>query len=192
MGALGFAGALVWLAPPLFLLAQGHRHHRPVVGLIGAVLLAFAVMYVPFLQMRFALSGRARALFEFRAVRGDFCRAPVAFVFALFITLLSALPLYALKIEMIPREIVFLESLVFLAFIFPAKLLTGWAVGRAERRTEYRHWFFRWPARLSMLPMAAFYAAVVYFSQHLSWGGIPSIVEQHAFLLPVPFWELRP
>jgi hypothetical protein len=76
---------------------------------------------------------------------------------------------------------------VFIAFIFPARLLTGWAFGRSLRRTTPRHWFFRWTARLAMVAITVFYAIIVYFSQYLAWEGIWSLYEQHAFLLPVPF-----
>jgi hypothetical protein len=190
LGLRGFVGGFVWLALPLALLGLGHRH--PVVGILGALLLMFVLLYVPFLQMRFARDGRFRALFEFRAVRADFRRAPWAFAAALSLTLLFAFPLYLLKIEMVPSEVMFLESLVFIAFIFPARLVTGWAYARSGKRMEPRHWFFRWTGRLSMLPMVAAYVLVVFFSQHLAWGGISSLYEQHAFLLPVPFFNLKP
>ena len=76
-------------------------------------------------------------------MRDHFRRAPLAFLIALVVTLLFALPLYLLKIEIIPREAAWLPSLVFVAFIFPARLLSGWAYARAERRTAPRHWFWR-------------------------------------------------
>jgi hypothetical protein len=189
LGLRGFAGAFVWLLLPLLLFGQANQ--KPGVGIVGGVLLAVVLLYVPFLQIRFARDNRFRALFELRAVRADFCQAPVAFAVAMFVTLLFALPLYALKIEMIPREVLFLESLVFLAFIFPARLLTGWAYGRASRREPPRHWCFRWTSRLLMLPMVAFYVFVLFFAQHLAWCGISSLYEQHAFLLPVPFTGMK-
>jgi len=40
---------------------------------------------------------------------------------------------------------------------------------------------------LGMVPIAAFYVLFVYLSQFIAWGGIGSLYEQHAFLLPVPF-----
>ena len=105
-------------------------------------------------------------------------------------TLLFALPLYLLKVEIIPREAAWLPSLIFVAFIFPARLLTGWAYARAQRRAAPRHWVFRWGARLAMAAAAIAYAVVVYFTQFTSWYGIASLYEQHAFLLPVPFLGL--
>jgi len=189
LGFRGFVGAFIWLAIPVWLLGMSDRN--PFLGIMGGFAMAFVLLYLPFLQMRFARENRFRAMFEWRAVRGEFCRAPVAFFVALLLTLAFALPLYLMKIEMIPREIVFLESLVFIVFIFPARLMTGWASARSVRREEPRHWFFRWTSRLLMLPTVAFYVLIVYFTQHLAWGGVSSLYEQHAFLLPVPFLNMH-
>jgi hypothetical protein len=185
LGVRGFAGAFIWLVVPITLLALGRK--VPPLGFLGGLALAIVLLYVPFLQIRFASENRFRAFFEVRAIRDHFRRAPLAFAFALFITLLFAVPLYLLKIEMIPREAAWLPSVLFLIFIFPARLLTGWAYGRAERRATPRHWFFRWTSRLGMLPIALTYVLIVFFTQYAAWGGIWSLYEQHAFLLPVPF-----
>jgi hypothetical protein len=185
LGLRGFVGALLWLAPPVTLLAAGRR--APVLGFLGAAILAWVVLHVPFLQVRFATENRFRAFFEPRAIRRHFACAPWAFALALLVTLAFSLPLYLLKIEMIPREAAWLPSLVFILFIFPARLLTGWAYARACRRDEPRHWFFRWTGRLGMLPIALLYLLFVFFAQYASWEGVASLYEQHAFLLPVPF-----
>jgi hypothetical protein len=186
LGVRGFAGALLWLALPVTLLALAPR--APVLGWLGSALLAIVALYLPFLQTRFAAERRLGALFEVRAVRRYFMRAPVAFLVALWSTLLFALPLYLLKIEMVPREAAWLPSLVFLAFIFPARLLCGWACSRAERRVLPRWWGFRWTARMLMVPAVLLYVLVVFFSQYTAWHGVWSLYEQHAFLLPVPFF----
>jgi hypothetical protein len=192
LGFRGFVGALIWLAPPVTLLALGQRGTTGATftGFLGAVLLAVVLLYLPFLQARLAAANRFATVFELRAVRADFRRAPWAFAFAFVVTLLTALPLYLLKIEIVPREAAWLPGLAFVAFIFPARLLTGWALGRARRRQEPRHWFFRWTGRLPLLPAAAFYVLVVFFTQYTSWNGVWSLYEQHAFLVPVPFFGL--
>ena len=192
LGVRGFLGALAWLALPITLLACG-RGHAPIAnlaGFVGGLMLALVLLYLPFLQMRLAISNRFRAVFELRAARNDFRKAPWAFAFALFITLLFAVPLYLLKIEVVPREAAWLPSLVFIVFIFPARLLTGWAMGRANFRQTPRHWFFRWTARLPLLPIVLIYAVIVFFTQYTSWNGVWSLYEQHAFLLPVPFFGM--
>ncbi|MBA4191759.1 MAG: hypothetical protein C0467_27585 [Planctomycetaceae bacterium] len=184
-GVRGFVGAFLWLAIPLALLGQGHRN--PALGIVGAMLLAVVVMYLPFLQARFARDNRLRAYRELRPVREEYRRAPLAFSLALVIQLLAAVPLYLLKIEAIPRDLIFLEGVVFLAFIFPARLVAGWAYSRPARREVPRHWTFRWGGRLLMLPAIGAYVLVVFASQHIGWQGISSLYQQHAFLLPVPF-----
>jgi hypothetical protein len=192
LGLRGFVGALVWLGLPITLLALGRVHLpiAPLIGFLGALLLALVLIYLPFLQMRLATFNGFSAIFELRAARADFRRAPWAFAFAFVITLLFALPLYLLKIEIVPREAAWLPSLVFILFIFPARLLTGWAMSRALCRSTPRHWFFRWTGRLPFLPAAAFYVLLVFFTQYTSWNGVWSLYEQHAFLVPVPFFGM--
>jgi hypothetical protein len=185
LGLRGFVGAAIWLVIPVTLFALGRKNGA--VGFLGGVLLAWVLMYVPILQMRFARDNRFAAFFEPLAARRHFNRAPWAFTFSLFITLLFSLPLYLLKIEMVPQEAAGLLSLFFVVFIFPTRLLQGWACGRSCRRETPRHWFFRWTGRLAMVPVTAFYVFLVFFTQYTSWGGVWSLYEQHAFLLPAPF-----
>lgn len=92
-----------------------------------------------------------------------------------------------MKIELIPRDLIFLEGLFFIGFILPARWLTGWAAARGARPRPDRHWHVRWSARLAILPAVAAYVFVVFTSPHLGWRGLNSLYEQHAFLLPVPF-----
>ncbi len=176
---------MAWLVIPVTLIAIGAK--LPIFSLLGGLLLAFVALSLPFLQMQYVTESRFRAFFAYRAVRERYRRAPWAFAFALLLTVVFALPLYLLKIEMIPRETVWLPSLVFLGFIFPARVLTGWAFYRSGRREAPRHWVFRGISRLGMIPVVAFYALVVILSQFTAWRGLGSLYEQHAFLIPVPF-----
>jgi hypothetical protein len=192
LGLRGFLGAFAWLALPITLLAcsRGQTPLATLAGFLGGLMLACVLLYLPFLQMRLASANRFRAVFEVGAVRADFKRAPWAFAIALFVTLLFAVPLYLLKIEVVPREAAWLPSLFFIVFIYPARLLTGWALHRAESRQSPRHWFFRWTGRLPLLPIVLLYAVIVFFTQYTSWNGVWSLYEQHAFLVPVPFFGL--
>lgn len=188
LGFLAFAGTMVWLAVPVSLIAAGRRF--PILSFLGSLLLGLIVPAIPFLQARYAVEQRFGVMFSPRGVRERFKRAPWAFALALLVTLIFAVPLYLFKIEIIPRETVWLPSLVFLGFIFPARLLTGWAYGRSLRREQPRHWFFRGSGRLVMLPVVAVYILIVFLSQFTAWRGVWSLYEQHAFLLPVPFLGL--
>ncbi|AWM38638.1 hypothetical protein GobsT_31810 [Gemmata obscuriglobus] len=189
LGLRGFVGGFIWLACPLFLLGLGHKFWG--VGLLGAALLSVVVPCVPFLQVRFARTRRFATFFELRKVRGVYRRAPLAFAFALCVHLLFAMPLYVLKIELIPRELFFVEGLFFLLFIFPARLLGGWAYARGTRRQLPRLWVSRWAGRLAAVPVVLAYVFAVWVSQHIGWAGVSSLYEQHAFLLPVPFVTWR-
>jgi hypothetical protein len=157
---------------------------------VGGALLAVVLVRLPFLQARFAAENRLAAMFEVRKLRLAFGRAPVAFLIALAFTLLLALPLYLLKIEIVPREAEWLPSVLFVVSIFPARLASGWALARSSRRFAPRLWLVRWASRLAMLPLVAFYVLLAYFTQYLSWYGVWSLYEQHAFLVPAPFLGL--
>jgi hypothetical protein len=185
LGLIGFLGTLAWLIIPAFLIATTPR--LPFLGALGVFLLALIVPFLPFLQVRFAVEGKASALLAVRAVRESFRRAPWAFAFALMVMLTASIPLYLLKLEMIPPEAAWLPSLVFVLFLFPARLLAGWAYARSSRRETRRHWFFRILGRVAIIPVALLYVLVVFLAQYTSWGGASSLFEQHAFLLPVPF-----
>ncbi len=192
LGFKGFIGGFLWLLVPVSLLAFGQAKTpiAPLFGFLGAFLLALVVLHLPLLQTQMAVDNRFRTVFDWRKARRAYTRAPWAFSFALLVTLAFALPLYLLKIEVVPQEALWLPTLVFILFIFPARLITGWAVGRSLRRETPRHWFFRWTGRLPLLPAIAIYLLFVFFSQYTSWNGIGSLYEQHAFLLPVPFFGL--
>lgn len=193
LGARGFAGAFAWLCLPVGVMIAASRlppGGAAVLSLLASFPLMFAVMYLPFLQTRFACEDRFQALFEVRAVRDLFQRAPVAFWFALFITLLFAIPLYLLKIELTPRELAWLPAVLFVAFIFPARVLTGWAVSRAFKREQPRLWLSRWAARFAVIPVVGIYALITYFTQFLTWHGAPALLEHHAFMTPAPLLGL--
>jgi hypothetical protein len=190
LGLRGIAGALAWLVVPSLMLMIGTSGGGPttiVIGFIGAIAMAFVALHLPFLEVRFACQNRLLSMFYPLEIRSQFRRAPIAFWLALVVTLLFALPLYLLKIEpVIPPEFRWMLTLIFVLFIYPARLLTGWAVGRARRHDRPRFFAFRWLALAAAIPVAAFYVFIVFFAQYTSFIGPISILEQHAFLLPVP------
>ena len=190
LGLRGFLGALGWLLVPI-LLCIGGTTLPPgmalVSGLLGYLLLTLVLLLLPFLQTQFACHQTWSAMFDWRTTRSLFRRAPIAFWFSFTITLLFALPLYLLKLELTPREVLIFPSLVFVVFSWPARVLCGWAVGRAQKQQIPRLFVSRWFARLAIVPTAATYALVVFLTRYTSWYGTWSLLEQHAFLVPVPF-----
>jgi Protein of unknown function (DUF4013) len=193
LGVRGFVGAFLWLALPLTLLAAGTKLPKDgpavLLGLLGGLLLTIVLLYLPMLQTRFAAENRFRAMFEIGRIRELFKRAPLAFWFALFITLGLALPPYLAKVQQVFDEFHWALSLLFVVLVYPGRLLTGWAMGLALARQEPRSWVWRWGARLAAVPVCLIYVLVVYLSQFTSWFGSWSLFEQHPFMIPVPFFN---
>ena len=204
LGLRGALGTLVWLIPAMIIIAASRNGETGVAGLVGALALmalGAVLLYLPMLQAHFAAENRMSALFEVRRVRRLFCYAPIAWCLAMFAGLvLLPIPLYLLKIEATPREVVWLPTLVFIAFILPARLAEGLAMRRAKRIAlahengavkpkGVTNLLCRHSARILMPAIVAVYLLFVTLSQYTSWDGYLTWVAQHAVLIPIPFSE---
>ena len=194
LGLRGALGTLIWLSPSFVIIAAFRNGETGLAGLVGfaaLLLLGVGMLYLPMLQAHFAAENRFRALFEVRTIRRDFRRAPWAWFAAMVICLvLTPIPLYLLKIEATPREVMWAPCLVFVAFILPARMATGLALRRARKRPDPRGiWaaISRNVIRLAMPLVMGVYLLFVYVSQYTSWDGLLTWVQQHAILIPVPF-----
>ena len=194
LGLRGFAGAIAWLFVPIMLYI-GATELPPILGipagLLGGFLLVAVMIPLPFLQAQFAAERKMTAIFDIVAIIKLFTRAPLAFATALLVTLAFALPLYLLKVEILQREVMIIPSLVFVAFIFPARLLTGWALGLARKRGDRPITAWRLIcstfAFTFAVPITVFFVFILFFTRYTSWYGVWSLFEQHALLVPVPF-----
>ncbi len=185
LGLKGFFAALAWIAIPTALLAVGPR--APLVALLGGFLLAVFVIPLPLLQARLAAEGRLKAGFDLPEAWRRYRRAPFSALVALVLTLALALPLYLLKIELIPRDARWLAAAVFLLTILPTKLAAGKAYARGGR--EGRAFIgFRAFAALTGFAAASFYVLVLFGTRFIEWRGALGLFEQHAFLVPVAFY----
>ncbi|QEF96751.1 hypothetical protein Mal15_07810 [Stieleria maiorica] len=202
LGLRGALGTLVWLIPAMVIIAANRNGETGLAGLVGGlalIALGVVLLYLPMLQAEFAAQNRLRALFNVRRVRRLFCYAPWAWLLAMVLGLVVLpIPLYLLKIEATPREVVWLPTLMFVAFILPARLAEGLALRRAARIAQNHGdgtvkpagvWSFvsRWSARLLMPGFVAIYLLFVTLSQYTSWDGLQTWVQQHAVLIPIPF-----
>lgn len=194
LGVRGAAATLIWLLPATVIIAANRHGQTGLAGLVGALALlalGVALTYLPMLQANFAAEDRFGAMFEVRRIRQDFRHAPWAWVGAMMLALvLLPIPLYLLKIEPPPRELVWLPTWLFIAFMMPARIACGLALRRARNRPARVGWvagFWRWSARAAIVPIVAVYLLFVYLSQYTSWDGLQTWVQQHAVLVPVPF-----
>jgi hypothetical protein len=194
LGFRGAVGALIWIAIPAVLLIATARNGETglaaIIGTIGFLLMGWIVMYLPMLQVQFATDNRLRSMFAWRTIRQQFRNAPIAFWLGTSATLLFAIPLYLLKIEAIPKELVWLPAIFFVTLMLLAHVVTGWAMRRAINQEMGRRWWHaltRIVCRLLALPVVFGYLFFVYLSQLTSWDGLNTWLQQHAFMVPVPF-----
>jgi hypothetical protein len=189
LGVRGFFGALLWLFVPTLLFAAANKTEGLLIvaTIAGGVLLVPVLAWLPFLEARFASENRFRGLFELREVRRLFAHAPLAWLIAIVATYVLALPLYLLKAFLLPQDAMWFVTLVFILSIYPSRLVTGWAYGRAVRRPRRAHFVTRWFTRLLMGPLLAVYVFLLFFTQFIGQHGKGVLFEHHALLLPVPF-----
>ncbi len=189
LGVRGFVGGLAWLLVPTILFAAAKKPEGGAVlaTLLGGGLLMLVISWLPFLEARFAAENRLRAMFEWREVRRLFTRAPLAWWFSLAVLLILSLPLYLLKIALPPQDAMWMATTVFIASIYPSRLLVGWAYHRAVKRERPAWWVWRWLARLALPPLLAAYVFLLFFTRHIDAAGADVLFQHHAFLLPSPF-----
>lgn len=191
LGLRGWVGGVLWLAPPVAVLLVAARLPSNAAVLVagsGILLMVPVATTLPLVQARFAATGHWRDLFDRPAQRRVFRSAPWACLLSVSSTLAAALPLLLPRVELPPRDLAWLPALVFVALLWPAKILAGWAVHRGEYlagaaplgplRTLV--------PRLLLLMAGLAYGLGLWTSQYLDWHGTASFLEQHAFLLPAP------
>lgn len=194
LGARAALGALLWIIFPVSLMIIGQRAEdfgpAGLVGFIGATLMTLIMLYLPFLQVQMASSNRFAAIFDIPRVRARFKFAPWGHSISLLLLCALCLPLYLLRIEATPAQLVWAPALVFVFFMLPAKILIGAAMGygdgRIERGHPKRHWINRWPARILGLAAVLIYVGALYVAQLVAGQGAYVMYFQHAFLVPAP------
>ena len=193
LGLRGFAGAFLWLIIPTLFYAAARQSEGPQIlaTVFGGFLLVLAFAWVPFLQAHFAAQNRFGAFRELRTIRELFRHAPFAWLIAVILIYVLALPLYLFKIVLPPADAMWGVTLVFIISIYPARVVTGWAYGRAVRRQKagLRSWFItRLFVRLLMLPLIAAFVFLMFFTQFIGEEGKLELFQHHAFLLPWPMF----
>lgn len=190
LGARASAGAILWTCVPVSLMILGQRAQElklaGLVGLVGALGMTIVMLYLPLLQIRMASRNRFIEIFNVRAIRRDFKKAPWFFAISLLLLCALAIPLYLMRIEATPSELAWLPSLVFVLFMWPAKLVMGAAVGYANRRPANRHWILRWSAWTVAVASVLVYVGALYIAQFVAWQGAFVNYFQHAVLVPPP------
>lgn len=189
-GWKGYLGTAAWLFIPSALYGSMHDPDKPVqvlVMLAGGIGLWLTLMWAPLLQARFAAENRVMAFVELGTVRELFRRAPFAWLFAIVLTYLLALPMYLFKAVSPPQDAMWFVTILFVVSIFPTKVALGWAYGRSIRRTERAWWPWRWLCKIVLGVLVAIYVFILFFTPAISEHGRRVLFEHHTLLLPVPF-----
>ncbi len=192
LGLKGFVGTFSWLLIPTTLIVTSTFTEDGAAILSGLFGVLFAIpvfALLPFIQAHFAIDGKLKRFLEVGSVMKNFGRAPWAHLLALLLTLIFALPLFFLKVEEIPRELLWTLSVVFILFIWPAKVFVGLAYRRGARRDGSSRWWVRYPAAALTIPISFAFVLILMFTRYISWNGAFSLFENHVFLLPAPFWQ---
>ena len=143
LGIMGFVGTCLWLLIPTALLVVSTSLDGAgavTTGLVGSLIAIPVFSILPFLQAHFAFDGKLRRFLEVKTVLKNVGRAPSAHVIALLLTLVFALPLFLLKIEEIPVELLWSLSIVFVVFTWPARIIVGWAYAQGTKREKPHRW----------------------------------------------------
>lgn len=188
LGFRGFIGAFVWLAIPSALLIAGRPNgggRNLLIG-IGGLMMMFVLCWVPFLQARFAVTGRWKTMFDLRSIRELYHYAPIAWLFALVFVYALALPLYLPKVFLLPRDAMWVITLIFIVTIYPARVVTGWAMHRAAFREEMPWFGFRWLSRSLLFLLIGLYTFLLFFTPLIAEHGRLAIFEHHSVMLPMP------
>ncbi|GAB5402486.1 MAG: DUF4013 domain-containing protein [Aureliella sp.] len=214
LGLRAAVGAILWTCVPVSMMIIGLRAQGDgpfgLVGLLGAIAMGVIMLYLPFLQLQLARSGRFKEVFNVIEVRRRFTAAPLAHAFALLLLCALSIPLYLLRIEATPSELLWAPALVFVLLMMPAKWILGAAMGyadsrrlaagglpypeewtskpqkKAHLRLGRRSWLLRWPARTIALASVVIYVGALYFAQLAAGQGAWGMYFQHAVLVPAP------
>ena len=189
LGLKGFAGAFVWLLIPtlLFSASNPERPATVLLSIIGGIMLMVVLSWLPFMQARFAVVGRWRAMFDFRTIRRLYGYAPLAWLSTIAVLYTLSLPLFLPKVYLLPQDAMWTITLIFVVTIYPAKVMTGWALHRAVARREPPWFGWRWLSRWVMVPLLGLYVFLLFFTPYISEHAKGVLFENHALLLPVPF-----
>lgn len=195
LGARATIGALLWLSVPALMMVFGIRGDADrlagLVGLIGFVGMLVVVLYLPFLQMQFAMSNKVSDLWNIPEVRRRYLYAPWLHSLSLVGLSLLTIPLYLIRVEPVPIQLLWIPGLIYVLISLPLKLFFGLIMGLAERRRSelnkpIRHWVLRWTARCLALASCLLYVATLYIAQFVAGQGALIMFIQHAFLMPTP------
>ncbi len=195
LAVFGAVGALCWLAIPTLLLGalstapHENQGGAALISVLGGIVILPVAAWLPLLQCHQAVTGRFKAIFEVRKAREIICRVPIRWAIATVLLYGLAIPLYLSKVVSWPVDALWLFTPLFIAVIYPTRILMGWVYGTGVNKQARAARLVRWPTKVVMIPLIGIYALTLFLLPTISEAGARAMFENHAFLLPVPSGE---
>ncbi|MBA4032365.1 MAG: hypothetical protein C0478_15955 [Planctomyces sp.] len=189
LGLVALLGTAVWLLIPTLMFAALNDRQKPgqvLLTLVGGVLLLIVLSWLPLLQARLATEGRWKAMFELKAVRRLYARSPMCWTLALVLGYALSLPLYLFKTFAPPGDLLWMFSLIFIATIYPARIIIGWVYARSMRLEKPAHFLWRWLWSMLLLASLGVYVFLLFFAPAIGVNGRQVLFEHPLLMLPVP------
>ena len=196
LGLKGIAGSLIWLLIPsaLFLLANmvfaSQIEDGVAVLLILPGIFVSGVFFVFLLavQANFARTNRFKSFIDIKSAFHALRATPFLYLLTTLLTFALVIPLFALNIEPIDVQLLWVTCIVFVILIWPGKMLAGRALARGINKPRVAHFLISYPLMMLMVGIAGFYSLLLYFTQFVAASGPLSFIENPVFTIPAPYW----
>jgi len=190
-GCGAFGGLLLWFGgPTLWFLIATRAANPGVEGLffsLGLLHLFLVLQYFPLVLCRYAETGRWSSYFQWRTAARRFRYGPLRLTLAAAATLVLTFPLWLTRVAMIPYELWWLLSGLYVACLWPIWLTWGWAWHHAARQPTLAHWTWRSSLNVVFWTLVAGQVLLTVVSMYTSWQGVFNILLHPTFNIPSPF-----
>lgn len=213
-GFVAFAGMLLWFVGPTSLILIATRSAVPAVQamffIAGIFSLLFVLAYFPLVHARYCSTLDWRSYTRWRTVGRGFRFSPARITIALFFSVLLCTPLWLTRVAMIPFDLWWILSLVYVTLLWPTWLLWGWAwhhaqLGLVRNRilaspeklaylfddgkvaTRACRWYWIWSWRTVFVSVLLLQWFMTIISIYICWQGVFNVLFHPMFNIPTPF-----
>ncbi len=190
-GLGAFGGMAIWFGGPALWFLVATRAANPVPEgifyVLGVIHLFAALQYYPLVHCRYCVTGNWLSYFQWRQAASRYWYSPLRLSLAMALALVLTFPLWLTRIAMIPYDLWWLLSGLYVACLWPVWLTWGWAWHHASTRTRSTTWTWG----VSLMPI--FWALIAgqllltLVSIYTSWQGVFNILLHPTFNVPTPF-----
>lgn len=190
-GLGAFAGMILWFVGPTLWLLLATRAQSEggelVFFILGVVHLFAALQYYPLVHCRYCETGCWSSYWQWRRAAQRYWASPLRLTLAAAATLVLTFPLWLTRIAMIPYDLWWLLSALYVLCLWPLWSIWGWAWHHACTRAIPASWSWG----LTLMPLfwvlIAAQVLVTVLSIYTSWQGVFNLLLHPTFNVPTPF-----